>query len=390
MNNKLRVILKETALKINMNDTIFSIGSCFSNELTKFLNKNGIHILSNPFGTVYNTQSIYKIFDVILNKNNYKKDDIYYEENIYFTLEHSTKFDSNNLDECLEKINKNLLKTKEYFKKANIFIITLGTSVVYLYKDIITANCHKLPHNLFKRKILSFNENVENLKHIINLIKSNNKETKIIISLSPIRHTPQDLIENSYSKSLLRASIEEIIDNKFIFYFPAFEIVIDELRNYTYYKKDMVHLRDETENYILSLFINAYFDDNLKEYINKFKKIRNSLKHKTIYPLSIENFKMLLDVSEKIIELEKYIKNKLIDKQKEKLIIKLIDNFKDKKNDIDKVLNKLFCKDKNSYNFFKVILEGNYSELIKMNIDEKILIKYRDKVLLSDLFKKNR
>ena len=389
MNNKLKIKLKDSQLKINLNDIVLSTGSCFSNELAKYLNKNGVNILSNPFGTIYNTYSIYKIFDTVLNKDSYKKEDIFYKENLYFTLEYSTKFDSSNLDECIEKINKNLSATKEYFKQSNIFIITLGTSVIYMYKDKITANCHKLPHDLFVRRILSFNENAEYLKKIIDLIKGNNKKAKIIFTVSPVRHTPRDLIENSYSKSILRVSVEELIDNRSVFYFPAYEIVIDELRDYTFYKKDMVHLRDETVEYILKIFIDAYFDNNLKEYINKFNKIKNSLKHKTIDPSSNENFKMLLDVSEKIIELEKFKKNKLIDKEKIKLIIKLTDNFIDKKNEIEVILNRFFSIDKNIYNFFKIILEKKYDELTKVRIEEKILMKYRDRILLKKLFNKN-
>ena len=135
MNNRLKVIFEDPNLKIDLNDNIFSIGSCFSNELAKYLIKNGVYVLSNPFGTVYNVYSIYKIFDTVLNKEEYIKEDLFYKENIYFTSEHSTKFDNTNPNECLEKINKKLFITKEYFKKVKLFIITLGTSVVYLYKS---------------------------------------------------------------------------------------------------------------------------------------------------------------------------------------------------------------------------------------------------------------
>lgn len=387
MKNNLGVILKNPVLKIGLNDTLFSIGSCFSNELAGYLNKNGLDILSNPFGTVYNSFTIYKIFDVILNKKHFNKEDIFYKNKIYFSLDHSAKFDSDNLGNYLDKINKNLSNTKECFKKANIFIITLGTSVVYLYKDKITANCHKLPHNLFSRKILSFYENVEYLKKSIELIKKNNKKSNIIFTVSPVRHTPHDLIENSYSKSILRISIEELIDNKTVFYFPAYEIVLDELRDYIHYKKDMIHLRDETVNYILSIFIKAYYDNNLKEYINRFNKIKNSLKHKSANPSSKENFKMLIDISGKIIDLEEVKKNNLIDRQKKILAIRLIDNFSNKKSDIEIILNKFFSKNKKTYNFFKVILEENYNELVKMSLDDKMLKKCRDRILLKNLLK---
>lgn len=387
MNNKLKVNINESIFKIDLNDNIFSIGSCFSNELARFLNKNGIHVLSNSFGTVYNVYSIYKIFDVIFNNENYKQDDIFFNNNTYFTYDHSTKFDSNNLDDCLSRVNKNLLEVKEYFTKVSIFIITLGTSVVYLYNDKIISNCHKLPNNLFKKKILSFNENVENLNRIINLIKKNNKNAKIIISVSPVRHTPHDLVENSYSKSLLRASVEEVIDKKHVFYFPAFEIVMDELRDYSCYKKDMVHLKDGAVEYVLNIFMKTFFKNNLKEYINKFNIINKSINHKIKNPDSPDNFKMLLDISDKIIELEKVKENNLLNKQKVKLIIKLIDCFSDKKEEIKKIIQKLFHENKNVLDFFKYILKDDYNELIKMDIDEKILKKYREKILLKDLFK---
>ena len=163
---------------------------------------------------------------------------------------------------------------------------------------------------------------------------------------------------------------------------------MDELRDYVYYKKDMVHLKDYAVEYILKVFNEVYFKSNLREYINIFNKIKKSLNHKILNPLSKENFKMLKDISEKIIELEKTKKNDLIDKQKKKLMIKIINNFSDKKNEMEAILDKFFYKDKNTYNFFKIILEENYNELIKLDINEYILVKYRDKVLLNNLLKK--
>lgn len=381
MKNKLAVNINKPEKKIKLQDNIFSIGSCFSNELSLVMKKKGVDVFSNPFGTVYNTFSIYSIIKKIFSADLYTQNDLQNENNTFFTLEHSAKFDCKSVSEIINKINRNLRETREKINNTNIFIITLGTSVVYEYKNKIIANCHKLPDKLFSKKILNINKNAEYLKKSIDIIKSNSKSPAIIFTLSPVRHTPANLVENSYSKSILRACIEEVVDNKTVYYFPSYEILLDELRNYSFYKKDGVHLKSSTAKYVIEKFISNYFSSDIKNYINNFNKIKLMLSHK-IKDTSTENtFQLLIKIIDKITDLEKLKKTQLTESLKIKIVIKIIDNCPEKKEIIKELLTKISFDDNGIITFFTVMLEKNYDKIKALETENKVLKKYKDKML---------
>ena len=294
--------MKKTIININKPDflfgidtNIFTIGSCFSIEIAKYFENRGILVNSNPFGTIYNSCSIYKSFELIFANNPIDENYIYFENDLFFSPFHSTEFDAKDKNNVIEKINENIKENYEKIIKSNIFLITLGTSVVYRFKknNEIVANCHKLKDNLFEKEILSVEENTHYLNEIIKIVKSINKNSKILFTVSPIRHNPNNLIENNYSKSILRIAVENVINNEDILYFPSYEIVLDELRDYKYYSNDKLHLKNRTVNIIMTKFGENFFSKELNDFITKFIKIKKTLLHKPFNPNSQEYFNIL-------------------------------------------------------------------------------------------------
>jgi len=378
--NKFKVNCRENNFKITLNDTVFSIGSCFSNEASSYLKEDGFYIKSNPFGTVYNIYSIYRILERLLLNKEYSADDLNHENDIYYTLDHSTKYDNSNKEKCLEKINRKFKKAVLYLKKSTVIIITPGTSVVWEYKGRITANCHKLPDGLFNKRILSYKETIDILKKIIYICRNKLKKVKIIFTLSPIRHNPEDLQMNSFSKAILRAGIGSIVDNKNVFYFPSYEIMMDELRDYSYYKNDKNHLKNTAVKYIINEFKSNYFENKLSDYLKKFKAAKKESLH-MIKDFSAKKTLFFIDrIVNNINSLGKIKENPLVDKLKINAAKKIIktkdDDYKKEK------LYFLFNRNTKIYDFFVSVVEKDYVKLKNFNLKDRVLNKIRNQTLL--------
>ncbi|MBN2545379.1 MAG: GSCFA domain-containing protein [Spirochaetes bacterium] len=382
---KLKVNYHDHDFKIGLNDTLFSIGSCFSNEVSSFLKDDGLYIMSNPFGTVYNIYSIYKILERLILEKEYIADDLFHEDDIYFTMDHSTLFDNSNSEKCLEKIYRNFKKAVSYLKKTTVIIITPGTSVVWEYQNRIIANCHKLPDKLFKKRILSYIETIDILKKIIYIIRDRLKKVKIIFTLSPVRHNPADLQTNSFSKAILRAGIGSVVDNKNVYYFPSYEIMMDELRDYSYYKGDMNHLKSSAVNYIIDKFKSNFFDNKLLDYLKKFK----SAKKESLHMIKDFTTKKTLFFIDRLVNnlntFEKIKENPLVDKLKINAAKKIIKT----KNDVYKKerLLFLFGRDTKIYDFFVSIVDKDYEKLKNFNLKDRELNKIKNQTLLKYFFK---
>ena len=327
-NKKTEVILYEPEFRINITDNMVSVGSCFSDEISGILEKKSVCILSNPFGTIYNCHSIHNVFDAIFTCKKYATGDLVFESGKYVSMDHATFFDSDHSEKALSLINASISKSFAYFNNADVFIITPGTSVVYVYKKTgnIAANCHKLPHELFERKILSVEENANLLRDTVKLIRSRRPDAKIIFTLSPIRHTPQDPVENGLSKSFLRSAIAEVVAETKTAYFPSYEILMDELRDYSFYKKDGVHLKKKTIGEIIDRFIRNFFAGNFLAFINEYENCSAFLLHNPSNPGSIEYLKALKKNFEKLCGLDKIKKSPVIEKDIIISVIRMIDN----------------------------------------------------------------
>ncbi|MCL2649692.1 MAG: GSCFA domain-containing protein [Candidatus Azobacteroides sp.] len=277
--------------KISHQDKIMMIGSCFAENISKKMKSAGFCIDTNPSGILYNPASISKNIQAILHSKKYTGSDLFEHQGIYHSFDHHSKFSDSSPANCVDKINKEVKDAKDYLKTASILIITFGTAFVYTLKSTgaIVANCHKLPEKTFNRNRLSVSEIVEDWKVLINLLQQYNPELKIVFTVSPIRHWKDGAHENQLSKSTLLLAIDELIkQNNGCYYFPSYEIMMDDLRDYRFYADDMLHPSDLAVDYIWEKFSHSFFDKKTVELIEEWLKIQQALAHKPFNPDSEE------------------------------------------------------------------------------------------------------
>lgn len=271
--------------EISHSDSLFLIGSCFSDNIGAKLKKSLMRAEVNPFGTVYNPASILSEIERIISAKPIAQEELFSHNGLWHHFGFHSKFSNTNSENALASMNKSLSDAHEALKKCNTVIITLGTAFVYEYKAIgaIVSNCHKIPAKEFNRYLLSFSQ----IKDILDLIceKINNfaPQANIIFTVSPIRHIGDGLEQNQLSKSLLRAAIGELVDNSNkCSYFPAYEIMMDDLRDYRFYTADMIHPSDVAIDYIWETFKNTYFSDSTQLLATRCERVFKRLEHRPL------------------------------------------------------------------------------------------------------------
>ncbi|MDC7126455.1 MAG: GSCFA domain-containing protein [Spirochaetales bacterium] len=282
---------------------LFFMGSCFAENLYKTMTDLKLDTQISPFGNIYNPESILEAVKLISGKNKIDASDIFENNAKFYHFMFHTQKTSDSREKLFAEINSELEAARSFLKSAEAVVITLGTSFVYkLDKDIspaykkgsIVNNCHKLPSKDFARESLSVDTATKALEDAIKELLSINQNLKIIISLSPVRHLRDNATENSLSKATLRCSIENVVRNNKSWYFPSYEIVLDELRDYRWYAEDLCHPNQKAVDYIISRFISSVYSKNFTEFLGEWLKIITDLNHRPINPES-EGYKSFID-----------------------------------------------------------------------------------------------
>lgn len=303
--------------QISLNSKILTLGSCFSDVLGSYLTENKIECLTNPFGNVYNLSSIGIILEEVLEPSENHEDTIIESDGVFFHYNYHSEIRDFSKIGLIEKIKVLNQSTAAFLKSADYLIITLGTSWVYEQKQTqkIVSNCHKQKASIFNKKLLGEKEQLDIFENIYTKLKKFNPLLKIILTVSPVRHIKDTLQLNSVSKSILR-TLCYWITNRYsdTYYFPSYEIVMDDLRDYRFFKSDLIHPNEQAEKYILDIFSETYFDENLKSFINDWKKIKSGIEHRPFNQNSKNHQKFLLNLLTKIQSFENQID---ISKEKE-------------------------------------------------------------------------
>ena len=267
--------------KISLDSQILTVGSCFADVVGNQLRDNKLDILVNPFGTLFNPLSIFKI----LSPSYTQADERLYVENqkMWFHYDFHSQFISNSKGNLEAQINQTLYAINSLLPTTNHLIITFGTAFIYrlINPQIYVANCHKMPNNLFEKELLSVKDICKGFAILYKELKEINPDLKIVLTVSPVRHTKDGIPENQVSKSILRAACHYLTtDYENVAYFPSYEVMMDDLRDYRFYKPDLIHPNEVAEQYIFEQFAEAYFDDNLKDFIKEWASIQTSLNHR--------------------------------------------------------------------------------------------------------------
>lgn len=301
-------MILQTEIKINpieqtiaYGDSLLFIGSCFADEVGGICRGLGFDALVNPFGVLYNPASIAQSVERLHSGTPFCHEDVIgVGEGQYCTFSHNTAFWNRSEEELLEQVNQSLAEAHVHFAKSKWMVISLGTSWVFREKETqkIVSNCHKLPAACFERVFLSVEQTVRCLSEIV----KQHPEKQFVFTVSPLRHLKDGLHENQLSKSALLLAVDEVckaFGNAH--YFPAYEILLDELRDYRFYKEDMVHPTEQAVRYIWERFVDFAINPKERPAMQAAAELRQMLHHKPVFPES-EAFRKFELLKEKKID----------------------------------------------------------------------------------------
>ena len=284
---------------------MFFIGSCFADYIGREYMEAELNAMSSPFGNIYNPESLAEAAGMLNGDiHGVKPEDCFSVDpggGFRHFMFHS-RLEGGSPEELAEVLNRRTAETRAYLEKAEAVVITLGTSLVYRLKSGHTVNnCHKLPDTYFDRVQLGCSEAAEALRRAVTGLQKINSKLKFILSLSPVRHLRDNGAENSLSKAILRCAIDKVcVDlGDDCWYFPAFEIMLDELRDYRWYADDLSHPSETAVSFIISRFIESAYNDDFQEFLRIYGRHLRDLNHKPFNPESEEYKKFKSEVESK-------------------------------------------------------------------------------------------
>ena len=304
--------------KIHHSDAIFLIGSCFSDNIGSKLKKSLFLTEINPFGTVYNPISILHQLDAIISKKHITEADLIEHNGLWHHFLFHSRYSSRDKNTALDRMNEQIHRAHLALKDCRIAVITLGTAFVYESRHThrVVSNCHKIPAKEFDRYMLRYDAVRDALRAIVERISSFAPEARVMFTVSPIRHIGDGLVANQLSKSTLRTAVGEITNEmpSICSYFPAYEIMMDELRDYRFYAADMLHPSEVAVEYIWNAFKATFFDDSTAQLALRCERLHKRLEHRmlTDNTSEIERFRAETQkITRALVDEFPYIKNTL-------------------------------------------------------------------------------
>jgi len=294
--------------KISYSSSILFIGSCFTVNIGSKMQEYKFNVDINPFGIVYNPLSVKQNLEALIENKQYVKSDLFQYSDRWVSFDHHSRFSGHDPESCLEQINRRIDFSAKKLKETDFLIITMGTAWIYKLADSgkVVSNCHKFPSKLFKRELLKPEDIVQNYKVLINALLEINPQIRIIFTVSPVRHWKDGPVQNTLSKSILFLTIHELLS---IFdcteYFPAYEIAIDDLRDYRFYGADMLHPNSQMTDYMWNKFCQVYLDDETIKIMKDLEKLIHAIQHKPFFPGSVQHREFIMKHIEYIRSLEK-------------------------------------------------------------------------------------
>lgn len=309
MQFRTEVPLVKSQFPITYESKIFLIGSCFAENIGEkfeyFKFKNQV----NPFGIIFNAVSIEKLIRRVVEKRYFTEKDIFYHNEAWHCFEVHSELSNLDQGDFLVHLNRLIDETHDQLNEVSHFVITLGTS--WVYRDVVSgkivANCHKVPQKQFTKELLSIEIIEKSIQNIIHLVASINANTKFTFTVSPVRHIKDGFVENQVSKANLLLAVYAIVNrhSSIANYFPSYEIMMDELRDYRFYGEDMLHPNQVAIDYIWIKFFENFVAENEFATMQKICDIQKALHHRPFNPNSESHQKFLKSIEVKILALKK-------------------------------------------------------------------------------------
>jgi len=310
MNFRTEINIEKFQQQIYHSDNILTIGSCFAENMAVYFKLSRFNVLGNPFGVLYNPISIYNSLKFVVENREFSDSDLIFNQSEWHSFYHHSDFSNHQKGKILKDINLQNENTNRFLNSANFIVITFGTSYVYefLANGIVVSNCHKIPQKEFKYYKLNLDETQKAILNIVEMVEKFNPKIKFVLTVSPIRHWKNGAHNNQLSKANLLLAIDEVIkEKKNCIYFPSYEIIMDDLRDYRFYNSDLIHPNKIATDYIWEKFSNSVFSNECIEAMNEISKIVVARNHKIRNINSEKHQKFLQTIIAKITLLqEKY------------------------------------------------------------------------------------
>ncbi len=306
MDFRLEFLPKPFELKIKHSEKLFLIGSCFTEQIGAKLSHHKFRTIENPNGILFNPLSITQSISSYISNKQYTEADLFFHHEIWGSWDHHTKFSSIHEAECLSKINESQQQAHDFLQQTDWLLITLGSSFVYMLDKVrAVANCHKVPTDKFDKILLTADQIVKELQMMIEELQAFNPGIKIIFTISPVRHLRDGFVENNRSKANLISAVHQLTEKcKAVYYFPAYELVIDDLRDYRFFAEDMVHPNYQATNYVWEKFIHSCIEEDSKMLMKEINALKAAWHHKPFNPESNQHKTFLLTNLKKAEELK--------------------------------------------------------------------------------------
>ena len=312
MNFRSEFTPKVFSAKMNHTDKLLLVGSCFTEQIGKKLAGHKFEVLENPNGILFNPMSIAKAIMSYANEKLYTEDELFYYNELWASKEHHAQFSNVEKATAIKSINEYQQRATNFIKKADWILLTLGSAFVYEWKDIlahdnyenVAANCHKIPTDKFNRRLTESEEIKSILEKMESVVRLINPTVKFIYTISPVRHLREGFVENNRSKAALMQAVHSLTNDTNIFYFPAYELVIDDLRDYRFFAEDLVHPNYAATNYVWEKFVPTVIDVPTQQLMIQINEINAAKNHKAFNPSSAAHKKFLQINVEKIKRLQ--------------------------------------------------------------------------------------
>jgi GSCFA family len=313
MNFHLEFSPKQLSQKINHRHKLMLVGSCFTENIGDKLLAHKFSVLQNPNGILFNPVSVKEAIENYIANKVITEDDLFYLNEAYHSWQHHSRFSGITKENAVEKINISTRTAHQYLQQTNFIIITLGSAWVYELTGnaanakvkAVAANNHKAPADWFNRRLLSNQEVINEIDAMVSQLQHFNPFLKIIFTISPVRHLREGFVENNRSKAALINAVHLATETfKNVFYFPAYELVIDDLRDYRFYAEDMVHPNYAATNYVWEKFVDSCIDEPSQLLMKDINEINAAINHKPFNPASAAHKKFIEINLNKIKELQ--------------------------------------------------------------------------------------
>ena len=292
---------------ISHEQKIFLIGSCFTEQIGNKLAMHKFRTFENPNGILFNPVSICRSVASYISGRQYTEGDLFYQNECWNSWDHHSRFSDPDKVQCMERINRSQSGAHVFLQQADWLLVTLGSAFVYCLEDgTVVANCHKVPTDKFSKHLLRIDQVTDQLQNLISSVQAFNPGVRIIFTISPVRHLRDGLVENNRSKAALISAVHSVVESADrCVYFPAYELVIDDLRDYRFFAEDMVHPNYAATQYVWEKFVAACIDEPSRQLMRSINEINAARNHKPFNPGSAAHKKFLQSNVEKILLLKK-------------------------------------------------------------------------------------